>query len=412
MTYNVLINPRGPDLAVLKEDFDSVAGYFADIVRDKSWSALPSGVIDTFVPSKELYGRFVFEADDFRGYRLDSDDYLAADKSIIGAALSRIEGKTLLDADFTLCPSVSMGLLFTMLAMRRKDIGTVVAELPAYFGCIDQAVALGLRTLLWPTLPTERYSIMPEDVRYIRQKLDGPILLLLTQPRYTMGYLRPPEFFADVRAELRAGDLLVVDEAADQSVLASLGKLDFDGAVPLIRIRGLLKGLGLNSARVAAIFHPNEWRPWFSDIVDYAGGNFDSASLKVATSICSEPKQYADLLSAAQRYVQGQKLKLDSLLRGLPMALSPLESGYIGTAHVSFDVPKSTFFAERARFLAICREERMPVVVGSSMYFPYDFQSEMFRINYFVPEEGIFQSGRAISNVIRRFNESKTGQVF
>ena len=409
MKYSVLTNPRAKSLSVLTEDFDQIASYFRDIIRDRSWSALPGGVIDTFVPSSGDYARISLEADDFRGYRLDSEDYLAAEKAVIARALEVIEGRPLQDADFTLCPSVSMGSLFTLLAMKRKNVRTMVAELPAYFGSVEQAMVLDINTLLWPTLPNEAYSMTLGDVRYIRESLEGPILLLMTQPRYAMGHLRSAEFFARIRDQLREGDVLAIDEAADQSTPALLGQIDHDGPVQVIRLRGLTKGLGLNSARVAAIFHPHDWRSELGEIVDYAGGNLDSASLKVVTTLCANPQKYVDLLQAAKRYVHDQRRKLESLLRGLPIFLSALESGYIGTAHVPFANSGAGFSEQRLRFLEICKDERMPVVLGSSMYFPYDFRGEIFRINYFTPNENIEHSAVSISKVLKRFSVPKLG---
>ena len=409
MRYTVLTNPREPNLSVFEEDFDEVAARFSDIVRNKSWAPLPGGVIDTYVPSSAEYSPMTLQANDFRGYRVDSGSYLAAEKSLIGAALSAVEGRGLDTDDYTLCPSVTFGLFIILLALRRKGIRTIVAELPAYFASIEQATALDFQTFLWPTISSEHYIMSPDDMRFVREHIRGPIVLLVTQPRYGMGFLRSKEYFESLRLELREGDVLIVDEAADQTVPARLGSADHAGDVQLLRVRGLTKGLGLNSARIAAIFHSAEWRESFGELVDYAGGTLDSASVRVMTALSAVPKKYASLLRAAQAYVSTQKAILSGLLHGLPISLSPVESGYIGTAHVRLECRTDEFAVARERFLQICVDEKMPVVLGSSMYFPYDKHTEIFRINYFSTPENIEFSGTVIGKVLSRFIEQSPG---
>jgi len=397
MSYEILNNPRAPYAHIYAEDFDEVADYFAAIAAEGNLPALPGGVIDTFVPSAERYRPITLTANEFRGYRMDSGSYLASDKKVIAAALALVESRSISNDDFTLCPSVSYGLFCVMLALRRRGVPTVVAELPAYFASVEQADSLGFRTLLWPTLPAEGYAMTAADMVDIRSRVQGPLALLVTQPKYGMGYLRPAEDFLQLRGALMPGDFLIVDEAADQSVPAALGQIEAHGEVTLLRVRGLTKGLGLNSARLAAIFHPPELRETFGWIVDYAGGTLDSASLKLAKSFMHMPANYPDLLQAARSYVRSQKNLLQSLLAGSGIALSPLESGYIGTAHIPLQVSPGGFETARQKFLSVCKGHRVPIVRGSSMYFPYDGKSEIVRINYFTSEANLRNSGKMLA---------------
>jgi histidinol-phosphate/aromatic aminotransferase/cobyric acid decarboxylase-like protein len=399
--YEILINPRTPDAIVFDEDFDDVASYFSDIVKARSWSALPGGVMETFVPFSSHYEKLTLTANDFSGYRIDAGQYISSSKKIIASGLTHIEGRELSDSDFTLCPSVSFALLVILMALKRNGIQTIVAELPAYFACIEQALILGFRVLLWPTLPNEGYTIAPSDLEIIRASAPEPIGLLITQPRYGMGFLRSHESIVALRASLGKGDVLIIDEAADQSVPSTLADLSVEDGNMILRARGLTKGLGLNSARIAAVFHPPQLRALFGEIVDFAGGALDAASLAVAVQLCENPRRYGDFLSAALRYVKEQREVLDRSLYGTRIALSPIESGYIGTAHVFLPDSPASFDKARRVFLECCRFHRMPVVSGSSMYFPYTGDREIIRINYFTSEQNIVASGAVLSEVVK-----------
>ena len=398
--YEILINPRTPDAIVFDEDFDDVASYFSDIMKARTWSALPGGVMETFVPFSSHYEKLTLTANDFSGYRIDAGQYISSSKRIIANGLTHVEGRELSDSDFTLCPSVSFALLVILMALKRNGIQTVVAELPAYFACIEQALILGFRVLLWPTLSSEGYTIVPNDLEIIRASAPEPIGLLITQPRYGMGFLRSHESIVALRASLRKGDVLIIDEAADQSVPSSLADLSEEGNV-VLRARGLTKGLGLNSARIAAVFHPPQLRALFGEIVDFAGGALDAASLAVAVQLCENPRRYGELLSAALRYVKEQHKVLDRSLYGTRIALSPIKSGYIGTAHIFLPDSPGNFDNVRRVFLECCRSHCMPVVLGSSMYFPYTGDREIIRINYFTPEQNIVASGAVLSEVVK-----------
>lgn len=398
--YEILVNPRTPRAVVFDEDFDDVASFFSKIVSARSWSALPGGVIETFVPFASDYKDLTFTANDFSGYPIDTGQYISASKTIIARGLSHIESRDLSSEDFTLCPSVSFALLVILMALKRSGVKTIVVELPAYFASIEQALILGFRVLLWPTLASEGYTIAPSDLETIRLSAPEPIGLLITQPRYGMGFLRSYESIATLRSSLGRGDVLVIDEAADQSVPSTLAKLSTEEGNTVLRTRGLTKGLGLNSARVAAVFHPPKLRALFGELVDFAGGALDAASLAIASQLCESPRRYSDLLLAAQSYVKGQREVLDRSLHGTRIAVSPIESGYIGSAHVFIPESLDNFEEARRIFMEKCRFRRMPVVLGSSMYFPYIGDREIIRINYFTSQQNIIASGAILSEIV------------
>src|SRR3954469_18418237 len=99
--YEILTNPRTPDAIVFDEDFDDVASYFSDIVNARSWSALPGGVMETFVPFSSRYERLTLTANDFSGYRIEAGQYISPSKKIIATGLALVEGRQLSDNDFT-----------------------------------------------------------------------------------------------------------------------------------------------------------------------------------------------------------------------------------------------------------------------------------------------------------------------
>jgi hypothetical protein len=387
-------NPSAPSLTIFDEDFDEVAAVFKDLTETGTYAALPGGVRDTYVPQAERYPLLSLEPNEFRGYRMDTGTYLGEAKRTLAQAIIAVEGISNLTPDnLTICPAVSFGLLACTLAMKEIGITTVLLEAPCYYASVEQSLALGLDVHLLPTRATDGYRLSPEHLAAARQSVDGRCVLIVTQPRYGTGANRDASEIAHLRSLLSAGDILLIDEAADQTVPAPMACLPLEGDVQLWRVRGLTKGLGLNSARMATIIHPLKLRNLFGDVVDYAGGNLDSASLKLMVGLASDPQFYIAQLRAAQEFVSNQWNMFGRDLMGLPVCLSPIESGYFATLRIDTGTEPENFLLWRQRFLKACYDNRMPVVLGSSMYFPYDRTAEIVRINYFTPPEVSAQPG-------------------
>jgi hypothetical protein len=392
-------------MRVFDEDFDAVAAQFKSIMRSSSWIALPGAVTETVVPSAEDYSPLTMTACQLRGYRTDNDEVISLEKGIIAGAISAFEQRELQLDDFTLTPGVSSGLLCIAALLKEMNISEVIFELPAYFAAIEQAELVGLSVALFPSSPDNGYRITPQDLRGMDRLSDGPVALIITQPRYGLGYNRRAEEILALREALNGGDVLIIDEAADQSFPSPLGRICLDGAIPIIRIRGLTKGLGLNSAKIAAILHPNSMREPFGAIVDVTGGALDASTLKLMTELAKEPNRYLNLLSRAQAYVIQQYKLLKQLIHGLPIVLAPIESGYLATAYFPNlkDLPFDEF---RARFLSTAIAIKLPIVRGSSLYFPYDGTGEIIRINYFTSRSNMIDSGRAFQTFISALYEN------
>lgn len=399
--YEIIPNPAAESLVIFKEDFDDIAFLFKDILSNETWSALPGGVRDTYIPRASNYPNIYLDANDFRGYKMDTGDYLGEAKQILVNAMIAVEGDSLCNDDnFTICPSVSFALLACLISLKELGVTSVLLEAPTYYATVEQAKVLGLSIYLLPTLATDQYRLTLEHLRLARQSVQGRCALVLTQPRYGTGVNRQAGEILNLRASMQKGDIILIDEAADQTVPAPMGKICLDGDVQIWRVRGLTKGLGLNSARMATIIHPESLRKAFGDIVDYAGGNLDSASLQLMMGIAKDPNFYIAQLTAAQQFVREQWKALSKGLMGLPIRLSPIESGYFATAHIETKVPPSDFMLWRQTFLNMCLKHKMPVVLGSSMYFPYDLTSEIVRINYFTPPENIHNTAYIFSKVL------------
>lgn len=394
MARRILRNRRDPSLRVYEEDFDIVAGRFKQIIASSTWIALPGAVMDTVVPSAAEYPPLALEASQLKGYKMDTGDVLSPEKAKIGQLLSAFENRHVTANEYTLTPGVSSGLFFIAAALKKMDVAELIFELPAYFAGIEQAELLGLNVALFPASPKSGYRVLPDDLLEFDRISNDPVALVITQPRYGLGYNRAIDEIATIRRAMKPGDFIIIDEAADQSVPSPFGDIELEGQVRIIRIRGLTKGLGLNSAKIAAIFHPPDMRSLFGEIVDFGGGAIDAVALKVTLDFAENPQRYIAFLNAAQAYVRHQHSILQRFILGLPITLAPIESSYLATAHFA-TVPGMDFEMFRQRFLDIAAEIRLPIVRGSCLYFPYDGSGEMVRINYFTPSDNMTRSGKA-----------------
>jgi len=399
--YHVVPNPAAPSLIIFEEDFEKVATIFKDLTETGAYAALPGGVRDTYVPQAERYPLLSLEPDEFRGYRMDSGTYLGEAKRALVQAIVAVEGTSNLVSDnFTICPAVSFALLACALAMKEIGITSVLLETPCYYASVEQSLALGFDVHLLPTSIMDGYRLSTEHLAIARKGIGGRCALIVTQPRYGTGANRHATEITRLRKLLSAGDILVIDEAADQTVPAPMARLPLEGDVELWRVRGLTKGLGLNSARMATIIHPIHLRNLFGDVIDYAGGNLDSASLKLMLGIAADPQFYIAQLRASQEFVRSQWLMFGRDLAGLPVHLSPIESGYFSTLRIDTGMEPENFLLWRSRFLEACYDNRMPVVLGSSMYFPYDQTAEIVRINYFSSPENLRKAAQIFGKVL------------
>lgn len=400
MLQNILQSTSGVPHAVFPDDFDEVAARFAEIIRTRSWRGLLGGVYETLVPHSTDYAPLELNPSDFRGYRMDAGPYIERQKTILLKAFAAVERRDLRNDQLTLCPSTSFGILAVLLKLRSDGVRTVLLEAPTYFAIKAQAEALGFRVLLQATDFEDGGCMTPEDLQHFLSSDPEPFALFITQPRFAYGFCRTREEILGLAQGLRKTDTLIIDEAADQSCPPPSAGLESEAGPSIIRIRGFTKGLGLNGVRVAAVLHAPSMRNSFVEIMAYTGGALDAGSLEMALQIGSSPDRYVAYLRAAQRFVLERRRLVEAAFLGAPVIVCPIESGYIATIAVAIEKDETSYWPWRERFLEVCVAERTPVVLGSSMYFPYNYRTELIRVNYFTPEDELLRAARSLNSTI------------
>ena len=85
------------------------------------------------------------------------------------------------------------------------------------------------------------------------------------------------------------------------------------------------------------------------------------------------------------------KLKSEVIIQNTKLTLSQLENGYLGTLHVHFNNELS-IDCNRKDLLLYCKKIKMPIILGSSMYYAFEPNIEHIRLNYFI-NENLFLNG-------------------
>ena len=273
----------------------------------------------------------------------------------------------------------------------------ILFETPAYYATIEQAHALGIKTQLLATHFDDGYRWEPTAMAAAA----GPnCACWLTQPRYALGDNQRPADIVDLLHALPSGSSVVVDETSDQNWPSVLGQIHVrDTAAPLIKIRGLVKLLGLNGLRLAAIIHPVSDRAAFQELQWLVGGALDAYSLAAGMQLAEVDDLYPSMLAAARSSIARRRRRLGITALRAPIRLSSMDNGYLGTMELEWTNGDGGGASERRRLLEFCRNEKMPVTLGSAMLFTRDRRRERVRLNYFMPLSELEYSVRAL----RRF---------
>jgi DNA-binding transcriptional MocR family regulator len=160
-----------------------------------------------------------------------------------------------------------------------------------------------------------------------------------------------------------------------------------------------MKPLGLNGLRLAAIIHPAAERPAFQELQWLVGGALDAYSLGAGARLAGIDGLYASMLAAARSSVARRRRRLAMISLGAPLHLSSMDNGYLGTLELEWASLDRSRNSRRRRLLQFCRNERMPVTLGSAMLYARDPRRERVRLNYFMPQTELEYSVRAL----RRF---------
>lgn len=370
------------------DDYDEINDeYFKEIRAGGAPAADPSGWLDAYSAAVELLPEVPLEKRWLAPYYIDEDAALGTWKEDILALVSAWEGRPVASEEVTLCHSVSICTLTVMLALRQRGIRTVLFETPVYSVTVRQAASLGLSPVQIPTYRRDGYRarITPELIRE-----HSPCAVWITQPRMSLGYDQSPEEIARIVEALSSEDILVVDEATEQRFPSLLRDLRNVGSPDrVLRMRGLLKGVGLNGLRIAFVLHSPTMRHPIQAAHEFAGGSLDVYSLAAARSLSKDIPRFRSMLAAANHQVTSLRARAERLAYGSGVEVSHLVNGYIGSAAIKLRGDGSAYSDERRRFLEFCRARQMPVILGTSMRFARDPGLLQVRLNYFNGESNI-----------------------
>jgi histidinol-phosphate/aromatic aminotransferase/cobyric acid decarboxylase-like protein len=370
------------------------AYYFGDILRSRSWAALPAGWHNPSSAGAALFQQRLLSGDNLQRYALDEGFALGDEKSALLRLLSAWEGSPQEWDEATLCPSVSTANLVVLCALRERGVDTLIFETPAYYATLDQARLLGFRVVRIPTFKESEFETNPAAL--IEATKENPFCgIWLTQPRFGIGTNQNLERIRTLAAALPSRTILIFDEAAEQrfpSLLSALGSTACD----VIRVRGILKGAGLNGLRLSVIIHPKHWRDRMQGVLETAGASLDRFSLSNAADLARIPELLPKMLAAANAQVIRLRKSLSVLLVGSWAEATALENAYIGSILLDFRNLQGRYSQKRRAFLEYCREQRLPVILRASIGFAYDPTWEAVRINYFTPADNIERAGHLI----------------
>lgn len=386
-----------------KDDYDDVnAEFFNDILRSKTWAALPAGWHNPKSTAAESFSLQQPSFNDGLQYALDEGYALGDLKEAILNVLGHWEARPLAWSELTICPSVSTANLVVLSALKARGYRHICFESPAYFATPVQADLLGFEVERVTGKRDGGFEIPVEA--FVKSFPGTRKVLWLTQPRFGIGTNQDLGKLRELASFLGRDDVIVFDEAAEQmfpSVLSALGLVP----CTVLRTRGLMKGIGLNGMRVAAIVHPDNWRSDMEQMLEPCGASLDRFSLKNFATFADSPALLPSLLEAANGQAQRLRKSVELATVGTWAKPTPLVNGYIGSVILNLGSLPGDFNAKRHAFLQYCRTERMPVVLRASIGFPHDDAWEAIRMNYFTPDENIELSTKILVSAYECLSE-------
>lgn len=379
-----------------RDDYDEVnAQFFSDILRSKTWTALPAGWHN---PKSCAAESFVLQAPTFNDasqYALDEGYALGDIKEAILGVVGRWENRPLSWEELTICPSVSTANLVVLSALKTRGYRHICFESPAYFATPVQADLLGFEVQRVAGDCKEDFDVPIE--LFINSFHGVRKVLWLTQPRFGIGTNQDIKKIQTLASKLESEDIIVIDEAAEQMFPSVLSRLESLNCT-VIRTRGLMKGIGLNGMRSAVILHPSDWRGDMEQMLEPSGASLDRFSLRNFLAFAESPSLLPTLLKTANDQARRLRKMVETLALGTWVKPTPLINGYIGSVILNFKNLPGDFDAKRMALLHYCRAERMPIVLRASIGFPHDDSWEAVRMNYFTPDENVEYSTKILIN--------------
>jgi histidinol-phosphate/aromatic aminotransferase/cobyric acid decarboxylase-like protein len=336
----------------------------------------PSGWTDTFTVAAALVPEVVTPSrEDLGRYYLDEGQALGARKESIVNLVRAWEDRNVSPDEVTLAHSVSEASFLLLICLRALGVRTIVFETPCYAVTINQAQHLSFRTIGIPTYCDDSFAL-----RFSREH-DAPrepIALWLTQPRMSLGFNQSAEAVTALFDQLGGDDFLVIDEATERRFPSVLRNLPQDPR--LVRIRGFVKGLGLNGVRLSFLLHNAELRESLELAHEVSGGSVDIFSLAFVATLGKDPETFRALCNAVDAQIVDLRAAAAAATRGTNITTSDLVNGYIGSAFVTLGGP---YEESRNALLTFCHERGVPILCGAAMHFATDHGHEPVRLNYF-----------------------------
>lgn len=386
-----------------KDDYEDVnAEFFNDILRTKTWSSLPAGWHNPKSVAAETFPLQQASFADGLQYALDEGFALGDLKEVILIVLGRWEARALAWEELTICPSVSTANLVVLSALKARGYQHICFESPAYFATPVQAEMLGFEIRRVSGTRANDFEIPASS--FIESFSGTRKALWLTQPRFGLGTNQDLSALRELASRLSPDDVLVFDEAAEQmfpSVLSTLGPT----SCAVLRTRGLMKGIGMNGMRLAAIFHPNDWRADMELMLEPCGASLDRFSLRNFATFADSPSLLPSLLETANRQASRLRKEAELITLGTWAKPTSLVNGYIGSVMLDLRGLPGDYASRRRAFLHYCRERRMPVVMRASIGFPHDDTWEAVRLNYFTPDENVSRSAETLVSAYEYLSE-------
>ncbi len=376
-----------------RDDYASITRYFAPLRADVVY-ADPSGWLDTICSVADTIIQPKLTTSELAHYCLDHGEALATQKNIIANAISHWERRDVATSEFTLFHSVSAATLAVLLFLKERGIKTLIMETPAYIITIEQATAIGIKVVLLPSYEEDGFAV---DWMTALRRRRNPAALWLTQPRMSLGFNQYPEEIMLLTQELGNEEFLIIDEATEQMFPSQLRDVSLQSS-RIIRLRGMLKAIGLNGLRLAFVLHHKEWRRSFESVQELVGNSLDAFSLRVAADIAQISGRLEQLLMAANNQVVTLRKKAEILAHGSGIGISRLINGYIGCASVDLRGLKGGYADKRRKLLKFCKTRKMPVLLGRNMRFAVDHTREHVRLNYFSREQHITRAVKVLSD--------------
>jgi len=371
-------------------DFDSVYyDFFEQIWDSGDVYADPSGWRDTESNAASLLPSTNVNPSQLGRYYLDEDTTLGHLKEQILGLLGLWEKRTIRWEEVTLYNSASTATAAVLVTLKRLGVKTILFETPAYAVTVNQAKHGSYKVILCPTYYRDGFAL--SDLAFPRRA--HPMALWLTQPRMSLGFNQDIALVDSLRTRLSPKDFLVIDEATEQRYPSVLHEfLSVPGPAKVLRIRGILKPMGLNGLRLACVFHDAGLRESLEDAQNVIGASLDLYSLQVASDLAAKSDLFFNMLSVANRQVTKLRKRAELLSLGSQVRVSHLVNGYMGSVFVPFTGGKKKYRQNRNQLLEYCRSKRMPVILGSSMLYAFDPEWEQIRFNYFSREQHVMRA--------------------